>query len=324
MNALKKSIQEKLTASLEMFAKKSGVPVNMVTYSKCFKALSLKNAEKVLQTLPTAWEILKPKEFRVFAANGRVARALSYIERWKISLELGRGEELLNTPFCFAVRRKNDITNFAVVSSSCENAKIKVVELWTAFSSVDGYSRDFPETVLAVEGNVVFTLVFKPAEVMTLLGWNDVWDVPEITSNFKARLEEYTRIFRQTYAKRIEDCQSLPSCNFSISSVDEYIGNDERRIVGKFGSVIRKDWRKLKRLFNVGRIIYLAEYNRRHHVVKSPLKDVVFTKPIGNAEITFVYIKGNWDIEFPISNGVILRMVPDFTKVKRISRKLSK
>ncbi len=324
MNALKKSIQEKLTASLEVFAKKSGVPTNMATYGKCFKALSQKDAEKVLQTLPTAWDVLKPKEFRVFAASGRVARALSYIDRWKLSLELGRGDELLNTPLCFAVRRKNDLTNFAVVSSSCENAKIKVVEFWTEFSTVDGYTRDFPETVLAVEGNVVFTLVFKPAEVMTLLDWDDVWDVPEITRNFKDKLEEYTLLFRQLYAKKIEARQLLPNYNFATGSVDEYIDDDERRIVGKFDSVLCKDWRKLKRLFNVGRIIYVAEYNRRHHVVKNPLKDVFFTNPIGNAKITFVYIKGNWDIEFPISDGVILRMVPDFTKVKRISRKLSR
>lgn len=323
MDARKRSIHEKLTTSLEMLANRAAVPVKMATYSRCFKVLTPERAKNIVSTIPTAKEILTTNEYSVFTANGRVSRALSYIDRWRLSREFGHGDELLNTPFCFAVRRKNNITNFAVVSSSREEDEVKVVEFWTEFSGLDDYSRSFPETVLAIEANVVFVLVFKPAEVMTLLDWDDVWDVPEITTNLKAKLEKYTRVFRQTYAKA-EICKSVPNYDFSTGSVDEYIGNDEIKVIKCCGCILCKDWRRLKRLFNAGKIIYIAGYNCRRHKNENPLKNVVFTKSIGEPGITFVYIKGNWDIEFPITTDVVIRMVPDFTKVKRISRKLSK
>lgn len=318
---MEKQIKEKLRVSLQEYAKLSGVPEERADYSCCIRKLSLKNGLDVLNEIPTFDKVLDPKEVKAFVANERVGRALSYIERWKLSRELGKGEELFNTPYCFAVRRRDYLTNFAVRSDSGKDAKIKVVELWTEFSYQHGFGLDFPEVVLAVEGEVVFVLVFNPAEVIMLLNWNDVWDIPEVTKNFKARLEDYTRSFRRFYARKMNACQTISSYDSSTCSVDEYIGDDARKVV-RGRNIFRKDWRRLKRLFNVGRIVYIAEENYRHNKVNNPLKDVVFTKPVRN--VTFVYIKGNWDIEFSVGQNVIIRMVPDFTKVKRINQMLSK
>lgn len=318
-----KLIKEKLRVSLKKYAELADVPEERANYSCCIRQLSLKSNLDVLSTVPTFDKVLDPKEIKAFVANERVGRALSYIERWKLSRELGKGEELLNTPYRFAVRRRDNLTNFAVVSNSCADSKIKVVELWTEFSYQYGFELDFPEVVLAVEGEVVFVLAFRPAEVMMLLDWYDVWDVPEITRNFKAKLEEYTRAFRQVYARKVNVYQTISNYDFSAGSVDEYIGNDKKRVVRRLGCILNKDWRRLKRLFNVGRIIYVAEGNYRRNKINNPLKDVVFTNPIEDVGVTFVYIKGDWDIEFPIGKGVIIRMVHDFTKVKRINQTLS-
>lgn len=314
---MKRQIKEKLCISLEKYAELAGVQKEQADYSCCIRQLSLKSTFDVLNKIPTFDKVLDPKEIRSFVANERVGRALSYIERWKLSRELGKGEELLNTPYCFAVRKRDDLTNFAVVSNSCKDEKIKVIELWTEFSYQYGFGADFPEVVLDVEGDVVFVLVFKPADVMTLLDWNDVWDVPEVTRHFKTRLEEYTRRFRRFYAQKMNAYQTISIYDLSTGSVDEYIGDDVKKVV-RAGNVFRKDWRRLKRLFNIGRIIYIANDNYRHNKIKNPLKDVVFTKPVGN--VTFVYIKGNWNIEFPACRGVIIRMVQNFTNVKRINQ----
>lgn len=131
---MKKQIKENLRVSLQECAELANIPEERANYSCCIRQLSCRSGIDVLGTIPTFDKVLDPKEAKIFVANERVGRALSYIERWKLFRELGRGEELLNTPYRFAVRRRDNLTNFAVVSSSCKDAKIKVVELWTEFS----------------------------------------------------------------------------------------------------------------------------------------------------------------------------------------------
>ncbi len=320
-----KLIKEKLAASLNEFAKFAKVREEQATYFRCIRALSADGNADILNALPRYDQVLDPDEIKVFVANDRVGRALSYINRWQLSRGIGKGVELVDTPYCFAVRKRNDLTNFAVLSSSPSNAELKVVEFWTEFSDQYGYGKDFPEVVLAVEDNVVFVLVFKSAEVINLLNWNDLWDLPDITRSLKARLEIYTRIFRHVYVENTWFLGGIPSYDSSKCSLDEHIGNHEERIPKTFfdfcwkGVIDRKDWRKLKRLFNAGKILYIARNNNVNGVLANPLLGVVFSESLSNG-ITFVYVKGAWDIEVPIGQGVILRMVPDFSQVKRLNK----
>ncbi len=316
-----RAIREKLSISLEAYAEQAGIPEERASYSSCISRLSIESDVDILSTIPTFDKVLTPDEIKVFAANERVGRALSYIERWQLSRKFGKGDELLDAPYCFAVRQKDNLTNFAVASSSCKRAKIKVVELWTEFSYQYGF--EFPEVVLAVDNGVVFVLVFKPASFMTLLDWSDVWDLPEITANFRVKLEAYTQRFRLKYAETTKFRGSIPNYDSSVCSLDEYIGDEQDRITEDGfdlctkGMITRKDWRRLKRLFNLGRVLYIAHSNWERSVVENPLPNVVFSRPFFEG-MTFVYVKGSWDIEIPISRGVILRMIPDFKIVKRL------
>ncbi len=324
-----KSIKEKLTASLHEYAKLASIPQEDANYRWCTHVLSLigRDEDDILKLIPKFDKVLDADQIKSFVANERVRKALSYIERWRLSRELGKEDELLYTPYSLVIRQNNDLPDFVMVGTTCEYADIHIIEFWSEFTYQDGYGRDFPETVLAIDGNVVFVLCFEPADVMDLFQFHDVWDVPKVTNNFKAKLESYTRQFRLEYAKNSVCQQIVSPYDPSKSSVDEYIGNDPKRVANKgfnlcwHGVVTRKDWRILKRLFNLGRVLYIVE-NRwkscwQGFWKNSNILGVVFSEPVN--DLTFVYVKGNLDIEIPISRGVILRMVPDLGGIKRLN-----